>query len=74
VNAYLKAIMAVVGAIVTSLGVYYGGSHWYPIVTTALTALTVYLVPNEPNTPGEPTQPMEPAVKDPRDNPFGSGS
>ena len=50
-NAYLKAIIAVLGAVLTSLAVYYGNSTWYPIVTTAVTALSVYLVPNLPAKP-----------------------
>jgi len=47
-NAYLKAIIAVLGTVVTSLAVYYGNESWYPIVVSAVTALTVYLAPNTP--------------------------
>jgi len=45
---YTKAIVAVLGAVLTSLAVYYGNTTWYPIVTTAVTALSVYVVPNIP--------------------------
>lgn len=48
---YLKAIMAVIGTVVTGLAVYYGNTDWYPIVTSALSALSVYLVPNASKAP-----------------------
>ena len=41
-----KFLVAVMGAIVTGLGTYYGSEKWTPIVTTVVTALMVYLVPN----------------------------
>lgn len=48
-NPYMKAVVGVLGAVLSSLSVYYGHDHWYPVVTTAVTAALVYLVPNTPN-------------------------
>lgn len=45
---YLKAVVGVLGAVLTSLAPYYGSAHWYPIVTSVVTAILVYLVPNTP--------------------------
>jgi hypothetical protein len=45
---YLKAVVAILGAALTSLATYYGGSHWYPIAVSVVTAISVYLVPNTP--------------------------
>lgn len=46
---YLKTIVAVLGAVVTSLAPFYGSDKWFPVVTTIVTAVTVYLVPNIPS-------------------------
>ncbi len=61
-SKYLKAVMAVLGAVLTGLASYYGETHWYPIVVSAVTALSVYLVPNAPAIGGIPTdtQPVNP--------------
>lgn len=53
-NPYLKFVVAVLGSVVTSLQVYYGTTHWLPIVSSVVTALTVYFTPNIPN-PKTPT-------------------
>jgi uncharacterized membrane protein (DUF4010 family) len=45
---YLKAIMGLLGAILTSLASFYGGQHWFVIVMSVFTAVSVYLVPNTP--------------------------
>lgn len=46
-----KFIVALFGAASTDLTIYYGGSHWVPIVTSVLSAVGVYLVPNTPSGP-----------------------
>ena len=72
VNPYLKFIVAVLGAVVTSLSIYYSGARWFPILPSVVTALTVYFTPNIPNAPAT-LAPVVP-VKDPANNPFGSGA
>lgn len=47
-NQYLKAIVALISTVLTSLSAYYGNESWYPIVTSAVGAVLVYLVPNTP--------------------------
>lgn len=59
-QTYLKAVMAVLGAVLTSLAVYYGHTTWYPIVVSGVTALSVYLVPNAPKAPATPPNPPAP--------------
>ena len=44
-----KFLVAVLGAVATVLGVYFGTALWEPAVLTVLAALAVYLVPNAPN-------------------------
>lgn len=44
-----KFIVALMSAASTDLTIYYGGSHWVPMVTAVMGALGVYLVPNTPN-------------------------
>lgn len=53
VGQYSKFIVALFGAVVTSLTTYYGGNppHWLSLVISAATAATVYLVPNLPSGP-----------------------
>lgn len=46
INPYLKFIVALIGALVTGLSVYYSGAHWFPVVTSVATALTVLVTPN----------------------------
>lgn len=41
-----KFLVSVMGAVMTGLGTYYGGSKWEPIASAAIGALLVYLVPN----------------------------
>lgn len=50
-NPYLKAVVAIIGTVLTGLSTYYGQAHWFPIVTSVVTAISVYLVPNTPSTP-----------------------
>jgi hypothetical protein len=50
-NPYLKFIVALLSAMLTSLAAYYGHTAWYPVVTAAVGAALVYLVPNLPATP-----------------------
>lgn len=45
-NPYLKFIVALLAAVLTSLAAYYGNTAWYPVVTSAVGAVLVYLVPN----------------------------
>lgn len=50
-SPYMKAVIAILGTVLTSLAVYYGSTHWYPIVVSVVSAISVYLVPNTPATP-----------------------
>lgn len=45
-----KFIVALMSAAGTDLTIYYGGSHWVPMVTAALGVIGVYLVPNHSDT------------------------
>jgi hypothetical protein len=45
-GAYAKGIVAVAGAVITSLAPVYGTQHWYAAMTAGLGALAVVLVPN----------------------------
>jgi hypothetical protein len=60
VTRYAKAIVAILGAAITSavsLGLLEGkAAAWAQIALSALTALAVYLVPNKPPA-GEPSDP-----------------
>lgn len=56
---YSKAIVAALGALTSSLSVYYGTARWFPIVTAAVTVLVIYLVPNQP-APARPEPPKAP--------------
>lgn len=47
-NPYMKAVVGILGAVLTSLASFYGGQHWFVVVTTAFTAVATYLVPNTP--------------------------
>lgn len=47
VGQYSKTIVAILGTLTSSLSVYYGTAHWFPIVTSAVTVLGIYLVPNQ---------------------------
>lgn len=46
-----KFLVSVMGAVMTGLGTYYGGSKWEPIAVAAISAVLVYLVPNTPAAP-----------------------
>jgi hypothetical protein len=41
-----KFLVAVVGAISTSLSVYYGTTKWEPMVLAVITAVMTYVIPN----------------------------
>jgi len=45
---YMKAIMALLGVVVTILSQHFGGAWWFPMITGALTVITTYQVPNTP--------------------------
>lgn len=50
-----KFLVAIMGAVSSSLTLYYGNEHWVPIVVSAIAAIGVYLVPNSSSTtPVEP--------------------
>jgi len=51
-NQYLKAIIAVLGAGVTTAQTVWPANHWQMVVTSGITALLVYLVPNSPKSGG----------------------
>jgi hypothetical protein len=70
-NPYLKFIVALLGAAVTSLAVIYPAAHWLPVVTSMVTAVSVYLTPNLPKNGAVPTQPIPAVRKDSQANPFG---
>lgn len=54
INAYLKFIVALLGAAGTALtGIWPTGAHWTATIVAAITAILVYLVPNTPP-PGTP--------------------
>jgi len=53
-NPYLKAAVAILGTVVTSLTIYYPDAQWLPVVTSVVTALTVYLTPNLPKPVSNP--------------------
>lgn len=73
INPYLKFVVAILGAVITSAGVYYGSAHWFPILTSVVTALTVYLTPNLPKVSAtvQPVSPVPSVQKDSNPNPFG---
>jgi type IV secretory pathway VirB2 component (pilin) len=48
-----KFLVAVMGAVLTGLGTYYGTSRWEPIVAAGLGAVMVFLVPNAPKPPAD---------------------
>jgi hypothetical protein len=47
-QAYAKAIVAVLGAVLASAAQIYTHINWLPIVITFVTAFGVYMVPNLP--------------------------
>jgi hypothetical protein len=53
VGQYSKFIVALFGAVVTTLTDYYAASppHWLSLVVAFTTAVTVFLVPNQPSGP-----------------------
>lgn len=57
IGKYAKAVVAVCGAVVSSLAPYYGGQHWFVGLTVGLAAVATILVPNQtqPGTPENPT-------------------
>lgn len=46
---YMKAIVAVIQAVLVGVQTYYPGAKWEPIVTAVVGAALVYLVPNTGN-------------------------
>jgi hypothetical protein len=48
ISQYLKAIVALIGAIATGLQTAFPSDHWASTVTATLSAVLVYLVPNTP--------------------------
>jgi hypothetical protein len=55
---YAKLITAIIGSAATVAQTYYGGQHWFVMITGALTTLGVYAVPNV--TPSAPANPPAP--------------
>ena len=49
-STYMKAIVAVIQAVLVGVQTYYPGAKWEPIVTAVVGAALVYLVPNSSNT------------------------
>jgi hypothetical protein len=45
---YLKAVVAVLTAVIAAVQTAGGGDKWTPIVTAAIGAILTYLVPNLP--------------------------
>lgn len=50
-NPYLKAVVTVLTTVLSGLAVYYGHTHWYPIVVMGVGAISVYFTPNIPSAP-----------------------
>lgn len=51
---YTKGLVAAMGAVSSSLSLYYGSSKWEPVVVAGLSALMVVLVPNSTSNPKPP--------------------
>lgn len=60
-----KFVVAVAGAVSSSLETYYGTEHWVPVVIAGITALTVYLVPNSQTTSTTAATPQPNDVQQP---------
>lgn len=51
IGAYSKFIVAVLGAVASSLATYYPSRPWVPVVLSVCAAVSVLLVPNQPQPP-----------------------
>ena len=62
---YAKALVAVLGVVITALAPIYSHAAWFPVVVSVLTAFGVYVVPNKAGV----DPPTKPSGVDPPPNP-----